>query len=287
MAELFSLVKIRGWFKIILMDEQTPLLPASPADQSPAPALDPAHESAQESVRENAQEPADDIFVSPRKLAANRRNSSRSTGPRSASGKRRSAMNALKHGMFAKDLVLPELEGKHAADEFRALLRALTSDLAPAGAFEFVLVEEIAACTWRMRRLLRFENRSAFLTSHEWKAPPSSFQMIGRRMLASASLAAGSGKDEVQPGETHEDECDRILAENGLNDLSLGDPDDVRLIRECENTLMRHIFRSITMLKCLQADRTADPRSISRFRLPRRPEQTRALDRIIQPNQGS
>ena len=287
MAELFSLVKIRGWFKIILMDEQTPLLPASPADQPPAPAPEPAHESAHESVQENAQAPADDLFVSPRKLAANRRNSSRSTGPRSASGKRRSAMNALKHGMFAKDLVLPALEGKHAAAEFRALLHALTSDLAPAGAFELILVEEIAACTWRMRRLLRFENRTAFLTSHEWQAPPSSFQMIGRRLLSTASLAAGAVEDEVQACETHEEERDRILAENGLDDLSLGDPDDVRLISGFENTLMRHIFRSITMLKCLQAERTADPRSPARFRLPRRPEQTRALDRIIQPNQGS
>jgi hypothetical protein len=271
MAELFSLVKIRARFKIIPMDNQTPSSTASPAEQPPAPAL--------ESVQETAQESTEDLYVSPRKLAANRRNASRSTGPRTPRGKRRSSLNALKHGMLAKDFVIPELEGKDAAAEFRALLHALTSDLAPRGAFELLLVEKIAVCTWRMRRLLRYENRVAFLNSNEWKSPPSSFAMIGRRLLASSSISAGMPPHEQKNRETYEDACDRILAETGLNEMSLGDSDDVRMICQFQNVLMRDLFRSIAMLKCLQAQ----PAEIQQ---PGGMKRTLSFERIIQQNKG-
>jgi beta-glucosidase-like glycosyl hydrolase len=293
MAELFSLVKIRTRFKIVLMDKPTPSSPASPADQSPAPAQENANESAQnaaqdpgEKAAENAAEETTEApFVSPRKLAANRRNSSRSTGPRTARGKRRSSLNGLKHGMFAKNLVLSELEGKNAAAEFRALLHALTSDLAPRGAFELLLVEEIAACTWRMRRLLRYENRVAFLNSNEWKSPPSGLDLAGRGLLTTASIAAGVPLDKTKSEEAYEATCDRILAETGLNEMSLGDADDVQMIREVENALMRQIFRSITMLKCLQADRAGAVPDV-KFRVPRTLKRTTSLGQIVKPDQG-
>ncbi|MFZ0659896.1 MAG: hypothetical protein WAM05_14315 [Candidatus Binataceae bacterium] len=187
--------------------------------------------------------------------------------------------------MFAKNLVLPALEGKNAAAEFRALLHALTLDLAPRGAFELLLVEEIAACTWRMRRLLRYENRVAFLNSNEWKSPPSRFDQMGRDLINYASAAAGRSPDEWRNEEAYEAECDRILAETGLNEMSLGDADDVQMIRESENALMRQIFRSITMLKCLQADR-AGARPDVKFRLPRALKQTTSLGQIVEPDQG-
>jgi len=40
-------------------------------------------------------------------MAANRRNAQRSTGPRSAEGKSRARLNALKHGATAQIHVLP------------------------------------------------------------------------------------------------------------------------------------------------------------------------------------
>ena len=46
-------------------------------------------------------------MVSQRQLSANRRNSQKSTGPRSVGGKSRSSQNALVHGLTADGCLLP------------------------------------------------------------------------------------------------------------------------------------------------------------------------------------
>jgi hypothetical protein len=84
---------------------------------------------------------------------ANRRNAANSTGPRSEDGKKRSALNALQHGMTAETPTLPtEDPGQY--DEFRT---RLTRDLAPEGAIEERLVEEIVDLSWRLRRASNLE----------------------------------------------------------------------------------------------------------------------------------
>jgi hypothetical protein len=45
------------------------------------------------------------------KIAANRRNARRSTGPRTAAGKRKSAGNAVRHGLLASIDADPEMRG--------------------------------------------------------------------------------------------------------------------------------------------------------------------------------
>ncbi|MHB8383418.1 MAG: hypothetical protein ACYDC3_13905 [Candidatus Binataceae bacterium] len=242
MAELFSLVFFRPTRTIDPMDDNSLSSPAAPAEQSPAPA---PHSP-----------------ISERKLAANRRNAARSTGPRTASGKKRSALNALKHGMLAKRMVIPALEGPRAAAEFRAMLHALISDLVPHGALERILVEEIAVCTWRLRRVLRFENRVAFLNSDQWK-------------------------DESAEGEDgYECEGDRILAVTGLNEMSLGDHDDVRLITMFEGALMRHLFRTIASLERMQSRRAPQAKSAARNQAPEGSERTQAFSQISEHPQA-
>ena len=43
--------------------------------------------------------------LSLQKISANRRNAQLSTGPKTALGKFKSALNAVKHGIFAKELM--------------------------------------------------------------------------------------------------------------------------------------------------------------------------------------
>jgi len=100
--------------------------------------------------------------TSPRKAAANRRNASRSTGPRTAQGKSWSRRNALKHGILASQAVISTIEGRAERKLFEATVEGLAQDFQPVGAYEQLLVQEIAACFWRKRRLLMFENRAAF-----------------------------------------------------------------------------------------------------------------------------
>lgn len=84
---------------------------------------------------------------------ANRRNAAHSTGPRSEEGKKKSAMNALTHGMTAESPVLPTED----SGRFDALRSRMIKDLAPKGALEEQLAEEIVDLTWRLTRARTLE----------------------------------------------------------------------------------------------------------------------------------
>jgi hypothetical protein len=83
-----------------------------------------------------------------RQIAANRRNAARSTGPRTAAGKRRSRGNALQHGLTAETVVA----GLEDAEAYRALENALVADFDPQTVIEQQLVARLASLLWRLRR---------------------------------------------------------------------------------------------------------------------------------------
>lgn len=92
-------------------------------------------------------------MASERKCAANRRNSQKSTGPCSAAGKAAVAGNAVRHGLLAERALLPD-EDEAAFEELRA---GMHEQLAPKGALEGELVEDVAANLWRLRRIKQIE----------------------------------------------------------------------------------------------------------------------------------
>ncbi len=92
-------------------------------------------------------------------IKANRENAKKSTGPRTEEGKARVSLNALKHGLLARDAVLPEEDPA----EFDQQLRGLEESLRPDNDLESELVRQIADAQWRMRRLVRIE--TAFLSA--------------------------------------------------------------------------------------------------------------------------
>ena len=95
--------------------------------------------------------------ISPAKVAANRRNAQKATGPRTAEGKARSRWNAVQHGLLSKRLALVDAEGNRA---FVRLLASLSEDLRPQGALEEILVEKnrdrLLASPRRVRPRSRF-----------------------------------------------------------------------------------------------------------------------------------
>ena len=92
-------------------------------------------------------------MTSPRRLEANRKNARASTGPKSPEGKARSALNALKHGMTARQVVLP---GEDAA-AFEQRLADWLDDFPPPDAARRFLVERAVHASWRLDRCARHE----------------------------------------------------------------------------------------------------------------------------------
>jgi hypothetical protein len=86
-------------------------------------------------------------------IRANRANSARSTGPRTAKGLAASSGNAMRHGLTAQQhLVGDEDEG-----QFEALVASLNESHQPANAAESILVGQIAENYWRLLRARRIE----------------------------------------------------------------------------------------------------------------------------------
>ena len=96
--------------------------------------------------------------VSERKLLANRKNSLRSTGPRTPRGKHIASRNAIKHGLLAREVVITAGDGAESLEEFHALLEDLDDAYGPIGVVEEMLVQTIATTLWRKARVLRAEN---------------------------------------------------------------------------------------------------------------------------------
>jgi hypothetical protein len=97
------------------------------------------------------------VTVSARKLAANRQNALRSTGPRTPRGKTFSRRNALRHGLFVSRITDFEALGEN-PDEYDDLLNGLWEHYQPVGRAEEIEVERIAVCCWRLKRVWRYEN---------------------------------------------------------------------------------------------------------------------------------
>jgi hypothetical protein len=99
-------------------------------------------------------------MASLRQIEANRRNSLRSTGPRTPEGKSVSRFNALKSGINAKAQVIP---GEDPAD-LQAMADGYTREWAPQTHLERFLVDSLVRADWLLRRLSRVE---AEIWTHE------------------------------------------------------------------------------------------------------------------------
>ncbi len=92
-------------------------------------------------------------MTSPARIAANRQNALRSTGPRSLEGKARSSLNAVRHGLRSRRPLLLDED----PTEYEALAAALNEQFAPEPGVEELLVDEILGLVWRLRRAARVE----------------------------------------------------------------------------------------------------------------------------------
>src|SRR2546421_409168 len=95
-------------------------------------------------------------MLSDAQWGANRANAALSTGPLTAQGKARSCKNAVKHGLFCTDLVLPGED----AEQLKPIRRSMIDRLKPQDALELNLVERIVQAHWKLRRCDRGERHA-------------------------------------------------------------------------------------------------------------------------------
>lgn len=107
--------------------------------------------------------------ISPRKLAANRANAQRSTGPTTSEGKEKSKLNAVKHGLTARYFPAVIQAGTAEWEHFEAVRTELYGFYQPADPIEELMVEKVTMEYVRYRRLVEREqvlcsaNRPYFL----------------------------------------------------------------------------------------------------------------------------
>ena len=89
-----------------------------------------------------------------------------STGPRTAEGKQRSSLNALRHGLTGQTVVIPS-DDRQAHDKFS---RDFFHDLQPQTAIERQLVQTIVDCSWRLNRLRAHEQTLLSLSTVEMES---------------------------------------------------------------------------------------------------------------------
>src|SRR6202011_2346085 len=84
-----------------------------------------------------------------KQFEANRRNALRSTGPKTPEGKAAVSMNALRHGLRARTVVLP---GEN-REEFNQLCDDLEVEWHPQSRTEQFYVEQMAVSQWKLTRM--------------------------------------------------------------------------------------------------------------------------------------
>jgi hypothetical protein len=95
-------------------------------------------------------------MASARQTAANRENAKRSTGPRTAEGKRRSSRNSETHGLTGNSTNFLLLYGEN-EQAYNQVYVAVYDEWQPENMTQILLVEWLVAINWRLIRLARYE----------------------------------------------------------------------------------------------------------------------------------
>ena len=119
--------------------------------------------------------------LSVQKLSANRKNAQLSTGPKTEVGKAKSALNAVKHGIFTKEC-LKNISDEEARD-YQTLRLGIFESLKPKDQTQAILCDKVTLDTWRLRKVLAFEQGAMQLEILNLDASSSAVELIRRESL--------------------------------------------------------------------------------------------------------
>jgi hypothetical protein len=151
-------------------------------------------------------------MTSVKQFEANRRNSLKSTGPKTDAGRQASRCNAVRHGLTA-ETVIGALED---AEDYKAFELAITADYDAQSAVERELVLRLASLLWRLRRATTietglFEIQANHLSDFRKKHQISS----ASRELVYALFNANSDRQTASYGVTETSSASRLASTQG------------------------------------------------------------------------
>lgn len=171
-------------------------------------------------------------MVSEEQLKANQVNALKSTGAKTEEGKEIAKLNALKHGLLSKEVLL---YGEN-AQTLEQLGKDLRKQLQPVGQLELILVDRITSSVWRLKRALTVE--SAAMT----------YQNLTSKSRRSFDFDEFDFSLEIKPAEGKEIQKARQLIRMIAND-------DMEKITRYEKAIEKQFYKAIHELVRLQAMR--------------------------------
>ena len=118
------------------------------------------------------------------RAAINRANAQHSTGPRTEAGKKRSSLNALRHGLTGHVIVLPSDD----LTAYQAHVQSIFDQFQPQGPFEKDLVQTLADLKWRLERIFTLEEN---LLTHGFTEHSDAVNTADPQIHASLAIAHG------------------------------------------------------------------------------------------------
>ena len=119
--------------------------------------------------------------LSLQKISANRKNAQLSTGPKTEVGKTKSALNAVKHGIFTKKY-LKNISDEESRD-YETLRLGVFESLKPKDQMQAILCDKIAIDVWRLRKVLAFEQGAMQLETLNLDASGSPVNFSDRKAI--------------------------------------------------------------------------------------------------------
>jgi hypothetical protein len=200
--------------------------------------------------------------TSQRQKGANQANARHSTGPKTPEGKAAVRLNACWHGVFARDVVLPEED----ADAFEDL-RNQVRDLSPMGPIEEFLVDRVVNAMWRLWRLARAETALFHSRIHRLKADRLAIQVasyeetiIDRLQMRPdiTDKAAHAEASEALGRARYERDRDEVLLGRAI-DADAKEGDAFSKLARYETGLERSFHRALDELRQIQDKRRNRP----------------------------
>jgi hypothetical protein len=176
---------------------------------------------------------------SARRIAANRANAQKSTGPKSLAGKARAALNAFRHGLATKRILV---HGEEAA-EFEQTRASMLDHYQPIGPEQTDLFDDMFSAFWRMHRAQYLEQAIFALVMESQEHWSKGWDAIAR-------LQRGSDDEKREIAEELEVDLDEGL--NRAAQAFKGQSDVFQTLSQYEARLSRQYLRFRKELRTLQ-----------------------------------